>query len=42
MALHGHTPAQRKRIRRKLPVKASATAKERAFGKRGQEKRKKR
>ena len=42
MALHGHTPAQRKRIRRKLPAKASATAKERAFGQQGKEKRKKR
>ena len=40
MALHGHTPAQRKRIRRKLPAKANATAKERAFGARGKAKRK--
>lgn len=40
MALHGHTPAERKKIRRKLPAKASTTAKSRAFGARGKAKRK--
>ena len=38
MALHGHTPAQRKRIRKKLPAKASAKAKANAFGQQGKRK----
>ena len=41
MARHGHTPAERKRIRKGLPAQASPTAKKRAFGKQGAAKRRK-